>query len=127
VVDSGPAVCVPDATLASIPVPDASLNEAGATAAGCVQCISQTQACQPLVMQCNQNCACIAAFQMFSQCLGSPGGSLFSCGQDLLSLSGAGIDAGTTACIASCAIACGYTLPTGDGGHPGDGGDGGTD
>ncbi len=126
VVEAGPEACVPDATLSSIPVPDASLNDSGATAEGCVMCIAQTSACQPLVMECNQNCACIAAFQMFSQCLGSPGGSLFSCGQSLLSLGSIGIDAGSTACIASCAIACGYTLPTGgDGGNetgPGEGG-----
>lgn len=126
VVEAGPDVCVPDAMLSSIPVPDASLNDSGATAAGCVMCIAQTAACQPLVTECNQNCACIAAFQMFSECLGSPGGSLFSCGQSLLSLGSIGIDAGTAGCIASCAIACGYTLPSGgDGGKDGGGGEAG--
>jgi hypothetical protein len=127
VVEAGPDVCVPDSSLSSIPVPDAALNEAGATAAGCIQCVAQTAVCQPLVMECNQNCACIAAFQQFSLCLAQGGSLLLCAGSDLTGLSAIGIDAGATGCVTSCAIACGYTLPTGDGGHPEAGGEGGTD
>ena len=122
-----PDVCVPDSSLSSIPVPDAALNEAGATAAGCIMCVAQTSACAPLVAECNQNCACIAAFQQFATCLAQGGSLLICAGSDLTGLTGIGIDAGATACVASCAIACGYTLPTGDGGHPEGGGEGGTE
>jgi hypothetical protein len=118
-VEAGPDVCVPDANLSSLPVPDAALNEAGATAAGCIACLNT--ACPQLVAECNQNCACIAAFEQFDQCIGSPGGSLTACLGDLTGLTATGVDASVT-CAVGCAIQCGYTLPTGDGGHPSEAG-----
>ena len=123
-VEAGPDVCVPDATLASIPVPDAALNEAGtATAAGCVACLNT--ACPMLVAECNQNCACIAAFEAFSTCIAGGGGFQTCAVSDLLNINTTGVDASVT-CALGCAISCGYTLPTGDGGHEG-GGEGGSE
>jgi hypothetical protein len=124
VAETGPTVCVPDATLSSIPVPDAALNEAGtATAAGCIACLNT--ACPMLVAECNQNCACIAAFEAFSTCIAGGGGFQTCAVSDLLNLQTTGVDASVT-CALGCAISCGYTLPTGDGGHEG-GGEGGGD
>jgi hypothetical protein len=115
--------CVPDTSLSSIPVPDAALGEAGATAASCVMCIAGASACQPLVTACNQSCACIGAFEAFSNCLSTPGGSFVACLGDLSSLASFTDAGSTTACGASCLVQCGFSLPTGDGGPPpGDGG-----
>jgi hypothetical protein len=119
VVDSGPDICVPDTSVSSIAAPDAALNDAGATAAGCMMCVAQSPGCSQLVAECNESCVCIAAFQMFSQCLSSPGGSLFACTGTLQGLAASGIDASTTPCVASCATACGYTPSSGDGGEAG--------
>ncbi len=124
VVDSGPAVCVPDATLSSIQVPDAALNDSGATAAGCVACLNT--ACPMLVAECNQNCACIAAFEAFSNCIAGGGGFQTCAVSDLLNIGTTGVDASVT-CALGCAITCGYTLPTGDGGGHEGGGEGGSE
>jgi len=115
-------VCVPDTSLSSIPVPDAALGEAGATAAGCVMCVATASSCQPLVTACNQSCACISAFETFSQCISAPGGSFVACLGDLTSLASYADSGSATACGASCLVECGFSLPTGDGGHPGEGG-----
>jgi len=117
-------VCVPDATLSTIPIPDASLNETGATAAGCVACLNT--ACPMLVAQCNQNCACIAAFESFAACIAAGTGFQTCAFSDLANISTTGVDASVT-CAIGCAIPCGYTLPTGDGGHPEGGGEAGGD
>jgi len=121
-VEAGPDVCVPDATLASIPIPDAALNETGATAAGCVACLNT--ACPMLVAECNQNCACIAAFEAFANCIAGGGGFQTCAFSDLLNINTTGVDASVT-CALGCAVTCGYTLPTGDGGH--EGGEGGSE
>ncbi len=118
VVDSG-TVCVPDTSVSSIPVPDAALGDAGATVAGCMMCVAQSSGCSQLVAECSENCVCIDAFQMFSHCLSSPGGSLFACAGTLQGLAASGIDASTIACVTGCATACGYTQPSGDGGEGG--------
>lgn len=127
VVDSGPNVCVPETSVSSIPAPDAALNDAGATVASCMMCVAQSTGCSQLVAECNENCVCISAFEMFSHCLSSPGGSLFACAGTLQGLAASGIDASTTACVISCATACGYPAPSGDGGEGGTSGDGGGD
>lgn len=118
VVEAGSDVCVPDANLMSIPVPDAALNEAGATAAGCVACLNTS--CPMLVAECNQSCACIAAVEAFATCIASGTASFQICAaSNLLNLSSTGVDA-SIFCAAGCAPACGVMLPT-DGG-PGDSG-----
>lgn len=127
VLDAGPDVCVPDTSVSSIPVPDAALNDAGATAAGCMMCVAQSPSCSQLVAECNENCVCIALFGMFSQCLSSPGGSLFACTATLQGLAASGIDAGTAGCVIGCATACGYVPPSGDGGEGGTTTEGGGD
>lgn len=117
VVEAGPDVCVPDASLSSLQVPDASLNDSGATAAGCVACLGV--ACPALVAQCNQSCACVAAIQQFGTCIAG-GGTFQSCAiSDLANIGTTGVDASVT-CAIGCATSCGVTLPTGDGGPPPD-------
>lgn len=127
VVETGPSVCVPDATLATIPIPDAALNDSGATAAGCVACLNQ--ACPMLVAQCNQNCACIAAFEAFANCIASGTSNFQICAvSDLANIGSTGVDASVT-CAIGCVTACGQMLPSGDGGDGGNpeasGGEGG--
>jgi hypothetical protein len=113
---TGPDVCVPDTSVSALPVGDAALNDAGATAASCMMCVTQSPACSQVVGECNESCVCIQLFQNFATCLSSPGGSLIACQAALQGLAAAGVDAGTIACEASCATACGYTPPSGDGG-----------
>jgi hypothetical protein len=121
IVEAGPDVCVPDASLSSIQVPDAALNEAGATVAGCFACFNQY--CPMLVAECNASCACIADFQQFATCLGA-GGSTLTCLSSLGNLGSVGVDASVFACGLPCLGPCGQSLPTPDGGHDG-GGEGG--
>jgi hypothetical protein len=120
--DAASEACAVDADLSTIPVPDASLGDSGQTAAGCVTCVEA--ACPNLISQCNASCTCKTAFVTFEGCVAA-GGSLTSCGLALAQ--SAGLSITDVACAAGCATPCGVTLPGGDGGHEGGGGDGATD
>jgi hypothetical protein len=114
------AACVPDANIDMLPVPDASFGDAGATAASCLACFQTS--CPTVIAQCNTNCACVAAFEQFGQCLGS-GQSLIDCGLALAGVTGAGITETQLICALPCATpsTCGVTIPTGgDSGTSGD-------
>jgi hypothetical protein len=77
--------CVPDSSLSMLMVPDASLDEAGDTIAGCIACIMSN--CGPQVTTCSGDCACNAAVQQFVQCVASGKGAL-SCGTTLAQAGG---------------------------------------
>jgi len=112
------AACVPDANINNLPVPDASFGDAGATAESCISCFKTN--CTTLIATCNQDCACVAAFEQVESCLGV-GGALTTCGAPLLGISG--ITFTQLACALPCASpsVCGYALPTGgDSGTNGD-------
>ena len=117
--------CVPDANITMLPVPDASIGDSGATAAGCFSCIEA--ACPTLIAQCNQSCACVAAFEMFDLCLAQGGGLLTCVGSNFTNIPG--ISVSSFICAAGCATpsTCGYSIPLGDGGGEGGGGDSGGD
>jgi hypothetical protein len=125
--DTGPSdaaseACAVDADLSTIPVPDASLGDAGQTAAGCVTCVQA--ACPNLVSQCNASCACKTAFVAFEACVAS-GTSLQTCAVALAS--SAGLPITDFACAVGCATPCGVALPAGDGGGNEGGQDGASD
>ncbi len=120
-VDAAPEVapvsdaCVPDANINTIAVPDASFGDAGATAESCLSCFQVS--CPAIIAQCNQSCACVAAYESFASCIGN-GGQLLTCGKSLL---GAGISFQQLACALGCATPsiCGVSIPTGtDSGSP---------
>jgi hypothetical protein len=72
--------CVPDSSLSMLMIPDASLDEAGDTIAGCIGCIMTN--CGSEVTTCSGDCACNAAVQQFVQCVAMGKGAL-SCGTTL--------------------------------------------
>ncbi len=113
-------VCVPDADITKLMVPDASIGDAGATAAGCFSCIET--ACPTVIAQCNQSCACVAAFEAFDTCLANGGGLLNCVGSNFVNVPG--INPQSFICAAGCATPsiCGYTIPV-----PTDGGDAATE
>ncbi len=79
---SDPNACV-DASLKTVSVPDAALNETGtATTATCVVC-ARTK-CAQQVDACDQNCACKEALIAFYACQGT-GKSFTQCGFENLS------------------------------------------
>ena len=108
--------CVPDANVTMLPVPDASIGDAGATAAGCFSCIEA--ACPMVIAQCNMSCACVAAFEAFDTCLAAGGGLLTCVGSNFVNIPG--INPTSFICAAGCATPsiCGYSIPI-----PTDGGD----
>jgi hypothetical protein len=118
------AACVPDADITKLPVPDASIGDAGATAEGCFSCIEQ--ACPTVIAQCNMSCACVAAFEAFDTCLAGGGGLLTCVGSNFVNVPG--ISPQSFFCAAGCATPsiCGYSIPVttdgGDGGTPTEGG-----
>ncbi len=119
IVDSGPEACAVDADLATLPVPDASLNDAGATAAGCVACVNQM--CPTLLSKCQMSCGCVTAFVQFETCIGQPGAMLLTCASPLLT-GDTGLMTGDVTCALGCEPACGAaTTPPTDGGDGGDG------
>jgi len=107
-VDAG---CVPDASLSSIPIPDAGFGDSGIDVMACFACV-QTE-CPSVVATCNMSCACISAVEMAAKCLGSAGGSLLNCASDL---SSAGISITSCPSVLGCAAACGVNLGGGDSG-----------
>lgn len=116
-------MCVPDAQLMNLPVPDASLGDSGATAASCLSCFESS--CPTIVAACNMDCACVAAYQQFGSCLATGAGLISCIGTSGLATSLPGVSLTDFACAAGCATptTCGFsfTIPTGDGGS-GDGG-----
>ncbi len=105
------AACVPDASLSSIPIPDAGFGDSGIDVMACFACV-QTE-CPSVVAMCNMSCACISAVEMAAKCLGSAGGSLLNCASDL---SSAGISITSCPSVLGCAAACGVNLGGGDSG-----------
>lgn len=118
IVDSAAEACPVDANLSTLPVPDASLGDAGATAAGCVACVKV--ACPNLLPKCQMTCGCVEAFVMFESCVGN-GGQLISCAEPLLT-GDTGLMQNDVLCAADCLPECGQGTLPGDGGT--DGGDG---
>jgi hypothetical protein len=123
--DTGADVaCVPDADLASIMVPDASLGDSGATVPQCFACIQST--CGTEFTACNADCGCNSGVQAFVMCALDPTQNPVMCGTML-----AGIDSTSMAlgsCVAGpllggtgpgCLQACGYLPPAGEGGVDG--------
>ena len=114
------AACVPEGGIGALTVPDAALNDSGATAAGCVTCFTTMSACAMIITDCNASCTCVADFLLFEACIATPSMSLQTCAvahlanalpaSDLTALLG---------CGTACAIQCGYTFPT-DSGMAGD-------
>jgi hypothetical protein len=99
--------CVPDANINMLPVPDASLNDSGATAAACVACVQQN--CGTLIKQCNESCACVDAFEQFELCIGEPGQSLEQCAlEDFQGIPGISIT--SFACALGCETPCGVNM-----------------
>jgi hypothetical protein len=99
--------CVPDANINMLPVPDASLNDSGATAAACVACVQQN--CGTLITQCNASCACVDAFEQFELCIGEPTMSLLGCAeQDFANIPG--ISVTSFICAAGCTTPCGVNM-----------------
>jgi hypothetical protein len=128
-VDTGPEACAVDADLSTLPVPDASIGDSGATAAECVACVKT--ACPTLLPTCQMTCGCVTAFVDFEQCIGS-GMALIGCATSTLLGANTGITETQLACAFSCESECGIggaTTDAGDGGDgaASDGGDGSTD
>ncbi len=119
-VDTGPEACAVDADLATLPVPDASLGDSGATAPECVACVKTM--CPALLPKCQASCACVTAFVSFEQCIAT-GESLITCATSDLLNGNAGLgESDLIPCALGCETPCGVTNPTPDGG-----GDGSTD
>jgi hypothetical protein len=116
------AACPVDGTVQTFPVPDASLNDSGATAAGCEHCLITQSACSGVITACNASCTCLEAFQQFDLCLGEPGQTLQMCGETLAMTSGLSLSQleSFEGCALSCALPCGLNTTTaGDGGKEG--------
>jgi hypothetical protein len=114
----GDAACVPDATVQSLQVPDASLGDSGATASTCFACFEKD--CPTLIGTCNMSCACVDAFEQFELCVGAGQQGVEACAESsLLQIPGIGIT--QLACALPCASECGasMTMTTGDGGKEG--------
>jgi hypothetical protein len=118
------AACVPDASLLSLMLPDASLGDSGATVPSCFGCIETT--CMTEVAACNLDCACNSAVQDFVTCVAA-GTSPLICGQALAGVDTQGMN--LTYCVAGapigmgpgCLAACGAGGLFGDGGGLPDG------
>ena len=111
------AGCVPDASLSSIPIPDAGLDS-GINVTACLGCIQTNMLCSPIVTACNTSCSCVSAIEAFANCLEQPGASAQTCLlSDLATASIPGVS--TTqeeACGFACAVTCGVNLGGGDSG-----------
>jgi hypothetical protein len=131
-------VCVPDADITHLTIPDASLGDSGASTDGCYSCIQTS--CGSQLASCNTDCTCNSAVQGFLECVAS-GTSPVTCATSHLA-GGGTVGLPLIACVAGsafpggsgpgCLHACGVSLPEGglgDGGGGGDagGGDTGTD
>lgn len=119
VVDAAPdvAACVSDADLNNLNLPDASINDAGASTSSCVACLKQH--CQSEVNACNAICECRAVVVDFLDCV-AKGGAIVTC---FLQSSGnlpqevAGVGQALGVCLyTSCQKACG--APSFDAGLP---------
>jgi hypothetical protein len=132
------APCVPDSSLDMLMVPDASLDEAGDTIAGCVACIMTN--CGSQESACSGDCRCNDAVQKFVHCVATGGGAL-SCGTTLATQGGSNATA-LALCVAGpafggagpgCIKECGAANLVKDGGGdasdatPESGGEAGTD
>jgi hypothetical protein len=114
-------MCVPDAMISTLPVPDASFGDSGATAATCLACFETS--CPAIVTACNMDCACISAYETFSSCLAGGGGITSCIGTFATAVPGVSIT--QFACAFGCATptTCGFSIPTmgGDSGTTSDG------
>jgi hypothetical protein len=125
------AACVPDADIAHLTIPDASIADSGASTDGCYSCIQTS--CGSQLSTCSADCACNSAVGQFLACV--PGAANpISCVGPLAGLAQSNQAVGAlTACVggplaggsgAGCLKACGVSLPGGgDGGGPDSGGD----
>jgi hypothetical protein len=106
--------CQKDADFTQIPVPDASIGDAGANAGVCVSCVRTT--CQTEANACAADCDCNNAVLGFIACIGN-GGAITTCGAVLLQLPQASQAMGQALAICvyqGCRQACG--VPDFDGG-----------
>jgi len=106
------AACVPDANLSSLTIPDASFGDSGVNVPACLSCFESS--CPTIVATCDQSCVCVSAVQTFASCIGTPGSSLLTCAEGLMSIPGVTIT--QLACALGCETVCGVMLPTPDGG-----------
>ena len=113
------AGCVPDSSISSLAVPDASYGDSGVNISACISCL-ETE-CPMVIAQCNMSCTCVDGVNAFAACIAMPGSSLLTCAGTLAST---GITPSSCGAALGCAGLCGYN-PTTDGGGPkNDGGTG---
>jgi hypothetical protein len=86
-----------DADLTMLTLPDASLDDAGDTVAGCIGCIMTT--CGTQVTTCNGDCVCNVSVQKFIQCVASGQGAVV-CGT-MLEAQGDTNSAALGSCVAA--------------------------
>ena len=73
------AACAVDADIAALSVPDAALDDAGDTTAGCYACIQS--GCGAELVICNADCTCKTDALTFLACVASGGGPNRDCEQ----------------------------------------------
>ncbi len=111
-VDSGKVPCTTDASLNG-DIPDAAINDAGATTASCFSCARSS--CSAEVSACNAECECVNTITTLFTCLGN-GGTIITCGSGLIA---GGSQAATPlgSCIVQkCGPQCGINFGGGGGG-----------
>jgi len=123
VVDAGPAPCLTDADLFTMPLPDGNIGDSGGTVPACGTCLKTS--CQTDISDCNKVCDCKDAVVGLYDCL-SKGKPLQTCGiQNFLGASQETQNIGFSlvGCASSkCKTECGLTdagLPNLDGGDSG--------
>jgi hypothetical protein len=79
------AGCSTDANISNLPLPDAALNDAGATVSGCAACLNTS--CKSDIADCQDNCECREAVVGFYDCV-AKGSALINCATSLLGLQG---------------------------------------
>jgi hypothetical protein len=120
--DATVEACTPDAALTSIPPPDASIGDSGATLAGCLTCM--LAGCPTLVSECSASCVCNAAFLQFEGCAAG-GTSPVTCATTLATQANLPVT-DLVECVMGCGLLCDAPL-LGDGGPAGsDAGEGGS-
>jgi hypothetical protein len=113
------AGCSTDADITMLMLPDAAINDAGATVPGCAACLNTS--CKMDISACQANCECREAVVGFFGCVGK-GGQLFTCASSLITLQdpqAQQIGQALALCAnASCKTQCGVpSAPTDAGGQ----------
>jgi len=112
------AACVPDSSIGAVNLPDAAIDDAGASIGRCVACGEAK--CSDGVAACNKDCQCVKDLTGFLSCMGG-GGSLLQCGGPLVSGADDTEKAATQCFALTCGDECGIHLnPQQDSGTPSD-------